>query len=184
MGISISESAAVFHVPYGPLNSEGTPGAGFVDVKSKPDLVPMVASCLGWPETQNLLRAVNAPGSPLMTLAADQAFTAADHRELKSVLTSFVTLCYADVARNGKQTLADLAGSLGKRITELLQTASNELQRTLHLNVTLKLQPTIFHQNNVEGWSLTVLMAAYGKNEIDARITWGVGVKVLQEALS
>jgi hypothetical protein len=184
MGIRISERDEVFHIPYGLPNSDGTPESSFVDLKANPALVPVLAPCLGWPETRDLLKAVNAPESPLMTLAADQGFTTTEQPEHLVALTSFVTLSYAEVERNRKPAMADLAERLDKRMSAVLQAVSHVLQRTLFLNVTLELQPTIFHHQGLDGWSLTVLMAAYGGDERDARLTWRMGVKALQAALT
>ncbi|MER3424084.1 MAG: hypothetical protein C4293_13520 [Nitrospiraceae bacterium] len=183
MGISISESTTVLHIPYGPFTNEGSPDTGFVDLKAHPEWISVMPPCLGWPETRDLLQAINAPSSPLMTLAADQAFTAPSQSEFKVALASFVTLCYADLPRNAKQPLADLAESLKARISDLLQAVSNELQQRLFLKIVLELQPTIFHHEDLEGWSLTVFMAAYGDDEGETRMTWHVGVRALQEAI-
>lgn len=183
MGIRISESSQVFHVPYGPFTSEGTPDTGFVDLKAKPEWVPVIPPCIGWPETRDLLRAINSPRSTLMTLAADQVFIAAEQPG-KVVLTSFVTVCFAECERNGKRELAKLAAFLEARVSALLQEASNSLQRALFLNVVLELQPTVFHEKGVSGWSLTILLAAYGSDAHDARITWGIGMKAIRDALA
>ncbi len=109
MGIRIAESPATFHVPYGPLNSDGTPEASFVDLKTHPEWVPVIEPCLGWPETRELLQSINSPTSPLMSLAASQGFTSPGQPEFQVVLTSFVTLCYAEVA--GKPVGATVAKS-------------------------------------------------------------------------
>jgi len=65
----------------------------------------------------------------------------------------------------------------------LLQEASTDLQRTLFLNVLLELQPTSFHERGIDGWSVTVFMAAYGKDAVDVRGTWSVGMTALQHIL-
>lgn len=184
VGISISELGAVLHIPYGPPNHDGTLEARFVDLKTHPEWVSIIPASLGWPETRGLLRAINRPESPWMSLAAHQDFTTPDEPGFQMALTSFVTMCYADVERNGKQPLVDLAQCLKRRMSDLLQHASDELERTLFLRVVLELQPTIFHQKNIEGWSLTAFLAAYGSDADDARWTWGIGVRTLQETLS
>ncbi len=184
MGITISENDVVFHVPYGLPNSEGTPEGGFVDVKANPAWIPVLPTCLGWPETQDLLRTVNAPESPLMTLASGQVFTETGHAEHKIALTSFVMLCYAEVARNGKPDMAEFAACLRARLSDHLQSATNELESPLYLQVTLELQPTVFHHHGIEGWSLSVLMAAFGVDEGDARRTWQVAMRALEAALT
>ena len=184
MGIRISERTEIFHVPYGSLNSEGTAEASFVDVKADPAWIPVLPSCVGWPETQALLQVVNSPTSALMTLAADQACTTSVSAEHPVVLTSFVTLCRADVASNGKPAIFELAKFLKARMDDLLQNASTALQRSLYLDIVLEIQPTFFHHQEVEGWSLTVLMAAHGGDEGQARSIWRLGIQVLQDALT
>jgi hypothetical protein len=186
MPIRISETARIFKVPYGAstlANSEGTPDDRFVDLKANPSWAGVIPPCIGWPETADLLRAVNAPDAPFMTLAADQGVTAVDHDGLKAALVSFVVVCYAEFERNQKPALTDAAGTVKRRLDELLVSASDELQRPLDLSVVLELQPTIFHQHGTEGWSLSILMAAYGEDEGDARLIWRVGMMAVQQAL-
>lgn len=184
MGIRIAESPATFHVPYGPLNSDGTPEASFVDLKTHPEWVPVIEPCLGWPETRELLQSINSPTSPLMSLAASQGFTSPGQPEFQVVLTSFVTLCYAEVAHNRREVVEALAALLEPRMSAFLQAASEDLERALFLNVLLDLQPTVFRLKAFDGWSLSVFLAAYGSDEGDARRIWRVGMRSLQEAIS
>ncbi len=183
MGIRISQRDEVFHVPYGIPNSDGTPESNFVDLKTHPEWVAVLPPCIGWPETRDLLRTINSAESPLMSLAADQAFAHVSHPDHGTALTSFITLCYARLTHNTNMTLMDLAGFLKRRTSELLQLASDTLERRLHLDMVLEVHPTIFHVQGVTGWSLTVLTAAYGPDQGAARSIWGVGMKALQEAL-
>ncbi len=184
MGIRVSETEGVLHIPYGPPSDDGTHESTFVDLKANPSWVPVIPPSIGWPETRNLLEAINASESPLMSLAAHQGFASPDQPEFDAVLTSFVTLCYADLQRNKKLALEQLASFLQLQVSELLQAVSNEIERALFLNVLLELQPTAFHHNAFEGWSLTIFMAAYGGDAGDARRTWNVGVRALQDALT
>ena len=181
MGIRNSERTNLFHVPYGVLNSEGTPGASFVDLKAKPSWIPVLPSCVGWPETQNLLRILNAPASGLMSLAADQAFLDTGQSLHPATLTSFVTLCCDDVATNTKTGITVLADFLNSRLDQSLQQASNVLQQNLDIDIVLELQPTLFHQHRLEGWSLTVLIRVLGDDKKHARDQWGVCMETLGE---
>lgn len=183
MGIRVSQRDDVFHVPYGMLNNDGTPESNFVDLKAHPEWIPVLPPCLGWPETRDLLSAINSAESSLMSLAADQAVVPPSPTGRQPALTSFVTLCYARLARNERESLTALAEFLERRTSGLLQLASDTLQRRLHLDIVLEVQPTIFHIKGVCAWSLTVLMAAYGSDDRAARSTWSVGMKALQEAL-
>lgn len=184
MGIRISQRDDVFHVPYGIPNNDGTPELNFVDLRAHPEWVPVLPPCVGWPETRGLLRAINAAESSLMSLATDQAFVRVNHPDHKTALTSFITLCYAQLARNEQVALTDLAEFLKGRTSELLQLASDMLKRRLFLDIVLEVQPTIFHVKPVRAWSLTVLTTAYGTDEGAARSTWGLGMRALQEALA
>ncbi len=183
MGIRISHRDEVFHVPYGSLNNDGTPDSNFVDLKAHPEWVAVLPPCLGWPETRELLHAINSAKSSLMSLATDQAFVRVTHPDYTIALTSFLTLCYARLARNERETLADLAEFLRRRTSELLQLASDQLQRRLPVDLVIEVQPTIFHLKGVSAWSLTILTAAYGTDERTARSNWGIAMKALHEAL-
>jgi hypothetical protein len=112
MGIDIAEQTETFHVPFGSPNSNGTPEASYVDVKAHPEWIPVLPSCLGWPETQTLLTIINSPISPFMSLAADQGFTWAEAVERHRVLTSFVAVCFADVSLNTKGMLKKAASGV------------------------------------------------------------------------
>jgi hypothetical protein len=186
MSIRISETARVFTVPYVGsrlANSEGTPDDGFVDLKANPAWAGVIPPSIGWPETADLLRAVNAPNAPFMTLAADQGITTVDRHGLNAAVVSFVVVCFAEVARNEKEALAAVAESVKQRLDELLPSAGDELQRQLEVSVVLELQPTIFTNHSLAGWSLSILMAAYGEDRGDARLIWRVAMMALQEAL-
>ncbi len=184
MGIRISERTDIFQIPYESPNSEGTPDASFVDVKANPAWIAVIPSCLGWPETQQLLQSINSPTSELMSLAADQGFSTTEHPKLKVALTSFVTLCLAKVACNNKPAIVQLAEFLQTRMEELLQATSTALQQSLYIDVVIEAQPTIFHNRGVEGWSLTVLMATSGVDPGEARNTWQFGMQALEDSLS
>lgn len=184
MGIGISERTETFHIPYGELNNDGTPETRFVDVKEYPEWIPVLPSCVGWPETQELLQAVNSPKSLLMTLAADQGITSYSSSSSHLVLTSFVTLCWADISRNEKGAIMAFANLLQNRTQSLIQQLTNAMQRTLHLDIVLEIQPTVFHNHGVTAWSLSILMAAPGEDAGDVRRTWGLGMQVLQLVLT
>ena len=114
MGISVSESSNVFHVPFSSFNNDGTPEDGFVDLKAHPEWIPVLPSCIGWPEMQSLLHVINAPQTPLMSLAAAQHFVPGDSS--MSRLTSFVVLCPAEPSEQDKPAMKNLADFLRARI--------------------------------------------------------------------
>ena len=183
MGIYIAEHADTFHVPFGSPNSEGTPEASYVDVKSHPEWIPVLPSCVGWPETQTLLKIINSPTSPFMSLAADQDFTWGEAVERQMVLTSFVALCFADVSLNTKECIQDLAQELQQDLDHRFQHICNKLGQRLHIKVRLELQPTRFHEHDIDGWSLMILMAAPANEKRLARHIWGLGMTALQKAI-
>lgn len=183
MGIYIAEQTETFHVPFGSPNSEGTPEASYVDVKTNPEWIPVLPSCIGWPETQALLKLINSPTSPLMSLAADQGITSGEAVERRLVLTSFVVLCFADASLNSKETIKDFAQELRSQLDNLLQHTSNKLGLRLFLQIRLELQPTRFHLYQLDGWSLMIMMAAPANEKRLARYQWGLGMTALQEAL-
>ena len=181
MGISVSESSDVFHVPFSSFNNDGTPEDGYVDLKAHPEWIPVLPSCLGWPEMQSLLKFINAPDSPMMSLAAAQHFVPGDSS--MSQLTSFVVLCPAEPSEQDKPAMKNLADFLRARIDELMHTASHALKQRLDVEIRLELQPTRFHLHGVDGWSL-MLMTYVRADEIrEARKIWGVVLRVLETAL-
>jgi hypothetical protein len=137
MGILLSERTEIFHVPYGPLSNDGDLNSGFVDVKTNLTLIPVLPPCIGWPETQELLRNINAPLSPFMSLATHPRFTDGQHQDQPVTLISFVTLCLAEIAHNHKAMITDLARFLQCQMDHLLQEISESLQQLLRLEVVL-----------------------------------------------
>ncbi len=182
MGIRISERSDLFHVPYGSVNSEGTPNNNFLDLRATPEWIPVLPSCVGWPETQKLLQILNSPASALMSLAADQVYVDPEQSERQATLTSFVTICRAEVPINTKLVLTEFAEFLKQRIDQGLQEISNAIQRSLHVDSLLELQPTLFHHYKFEGWSLTVLMVVFESDKTQARRTWQLCMTILGEA--
>lgn len=183
VGIYIAEHTDTFHVPFGSPNSEGTPEASYIDVKAHPEWIPVLPSCMGWPETQALLKTINASTSPFMSLATDQGFTWAEAVERQIVLTSFVALSFADVSLNTKETIGDFAQQLQHRLDNLLQHTTNKLGQRLHINIRLEIQPTRFHEHGLDGWSLMILMAASSNEKRLARYNWGLAIIALETAL-
>ncbi len=183
MGISISESTDVFHVPFASPNNDGTPEASFVDIKAHPEWIPVLPSCVGWPEVQSLLKVINAEKSPLMSLAADQAFATTNPPNPQAVLTSFVVMCLAEPSNQDKPTLRSMADLLQTRIDELMHRASHALRQRLDVQIRLELQPTHFHLHGIEGWSLMVMTSVYANETREARHIWGIVLQMLETAL-
>ena len=183
MGILLSERTEIFHVPYGPLSHDGDLSTGFVDIKTNLAFIPVLPPCIGWPETRELLRSINAPPSPFMSLATHQCFLNGQQQNRPVLLVSFVTLCLAEIKHNQKGMISDLATFLQCQMDQLLQEISDSLQQRLHLEVVLESQPTAFHHAKVDGWSLTIFMTASGQEHQTVRGTWGWGIQALSDAL-
>ena len=181
MGISIAESTDVFHVPFSSFNNDGTPEDGYVDLKAHPEWIPVLPSCLGWPEMQSLLKFINAPNSPMMSLAAAQHFVPGDAS--MSQLTSFVVLCPAEPSKQDKPAMRSLADFLRARIDELMHTVSHVLKQRLDVEIRLELQPTRFHLHGLDGWSLMVMAYVCADDIREARKIWGMVLQVLETAL-
>ena len=183
MGIYIAEQTETFHVPFGSPNSEGTPEGSFVDVKANPEWIPVLPSCVGWPETQALLKTINASTSSFMSLATDQGFTWAEAVERQIVLTSFVTVCFANVSLNTKDTIRDFTQELQHRLDHLLQNTTNKLGQRLHIKIRMELQPTRFHDHVLDGWSLMVFITTSSNEKRLARYNWGLAITALETAI-
>ena len=181
MGVSIVESTDVFHVPFSSFNNDGTPEDGYVDLKAHPEWIPVLPSCLGWPEMQSLLKFINAPESPMRSLAAAQHFVPGD--SAMSQLASFVVLCPAEPSERDKPAMRNLADFLRARIDELMHTASHALGQRLDVEIRLELQPTRFDLYGVDGWSLMLMTYVCADDIREARKILGVVLRVLETAL-
>ncbi|MFA9561535.1 MAG: hypothetical protein ACERKU_04300 [Nitrospirota bacterium] len=184
MGILISESSTHFHVPYGPDITYGSLEARFIDLKTNPQMIPVLPPCIGWPETQELLTQINRAQSPFMTLAADQSYANGPDTNRPVILVSFVSLCFAEISHNTKDFLSDLVLYLQRQMDALLQDVSTILEHSLDLEIILEIQPTQFHHHHIQGWSLTVMMVASGQDHQTVRETWGYGIHALIDGLT
>jgi hypothetical protein len=184
MGILLSESSTYFHVPYGPDIIYGSLEARFIDLKTEPQMIPVLPPCVGWPETQELLTQINTARSPFMTLAADQSYADGPDSNRPVILVSFVSLCFAEISHNTKDFLSDLVLYLQHQMNVILQDVSRILDHTLDLEIILEIQPTQFHHHHIQGWSLTVMMIASGQESPTVRGTWGYGVHALIDGLN
>jgi hypothetical protein len=184
MGILISESSTHFHVPYGPDITYGSLEARFIDLKTNPQMIPVLPPCIGWSETQELLTQINTAQSPFMTLAADQSYANGPDTNRPVILVSFVSLCFAEISHNTKDFLSDLVLYLQRQMDALLQDVSTILEHSLDLEIILEIQPTQFHHHHIQGWSLTVMMVASGQDHHTVRETWGYGIHALIDGLT
>lgn len=181
MGISIAENTDVFHVPFSSFNNDGTPEDGYVDLKAHPEWIPVLPSCLGWPEMQSLLKVINVTNSPMMSLAAAQNVISGDSSG--SQLTSFVVMCMANPSEQDKPAMRSLADFLRATIDEFMHEASHALGQRLDVEIRLELQPTRFHLHGVDGWSLMVMTYVRADEIREARKIWGVVLRVMEAAL-
>ena len=184
MGIVLSEGSQHFHVPYGPAITDGSLEARFIDLKTHPEMIPVLPPCVGWPETQELLVQINKAQSPFMTLATDQSYAKGPDPNRPVILVSFVTLCFAEISHNAKDILSDLVMYLQRQMDELLQNVSTMLDQSLDLEIILEIQPTFFHHQHIDGWSLTVMMVASGQEHHAVRGTWAHGIHSLIDGLN
>lgn len=182
MGILLSESSTCFHVPYGPAITDGSLEARFIDLKAHPDMIPVLPPCVGWPETQELLRQVNKAQSPFMTLAADQSYAEGPDPLRPVILVSFVSLCFSELSHNTKEFLSDLVHSLKRDMDGLLQDVSDILDHALDVEIVLEIQPTQFH-HHLQAWSLTVMIVASGQEHHAVRGTWCYAIHALIDGL-
>ena len=135
MGILLSEGSTYFHVPYGPAITDGSLEARFIDLKTDPQMIPVLPPCVGWPETQELLTQINTAQSPFMTLAADQSYANGPDSNRPVILVSFVSLCFAEISHNTKDFLSDLVLYLQHQMDVLLQDISTFLDHSLDLEI-------------------------------------------------
>lgn len=184
MDIVLSEGTKEFHVPYGPAINDGSLEARFIDLKTQPEMIPVLPPCVGWPETQELLIQINKGRSPFMTLAADQSYAKGPDPDRPVILVSFVSLCFAEISHNAKDLVSDLVSFLQQQMDVILKDASTMLDSTLDLEIILEIQPTQFHHHQIEGWSLTVMMIASGQEHHSVRGTWGYGISALIDGLN
>ena len=121
-GYMISQSdIAATAVPYGPADREdGDRNYGFVDLRDQPDLVDEIPEAKKSDGLAELLRAINAPGSALMSIGCEcGAFSqeAAQEGGPTRYIGSYVAITFRDPGRNSEpKALIDLARAILGRV--------------------------------------------------------------------
>jgi hypothetical protein len=102
-------------VPYGAVDhGDGEHNHGFHDLRDRPDLVVDIPETSKSTGLQNLLRVINAAGSPLMSIGCECGYfshESASEGNPTGYVGSYVGVTFRDPARNAApETLVKLAG--------------------------------------------------------------------------
>ena len=161
------------YVPYPPGKGSHTTNVGFIDLRSQPERIAEIHELRGFPEFEELVRALNAPESAVRTLRIDTAKDEFPRDEYPRSFFSMLTFCFeAFHGDDDKRYYIDL-------YRFFVQLASHFLPAD-DVQVDFYLVPfTVQVSNN--GWALEIRVYGYGKSEDDARSAWVRGFMQVSE---
>jgi hypothetical protein len=154
----------------------------YYNVKQEPALLTRLPETARFPELASFLRMVNGPASGFESAKCDVWETTElgpeEHMfDAAYKFASYVDLVSSDAAR---RVSFDVHEDFLKRLTELLRRAP-ETQSSAEVCA----RRCYFRQREEteEGFCCTVYVSGYGADEAQARLNWGIGLKLVGNAI-
>ena len=156
-------------------------GLRYSDLKRHPELLSAIEEARRVPELGEFLSGVNSPAGPLETAKCD-AWSSTEMNSEEEIFGaackfgSYVDLLFSDERRFSFSEHEQLA----KRVTQLLQKAP-EISAAAEFLV----RHCYFHvgEDARDGFYITSYLFGYGEDEEQARQRWGIGLKLVENAL-
>lgn len=162
-----------------------TPGGGprYCDVKRQPELLLQIEEAVRFAELENFLALVNSAASILESAKCDAWSTTEIHPEEEIFggackFGSYVDLVFNQSdARYSFPTHEDFL----KQITALLKRAPE-----IPASADFLLRRCLYHENAGirEGYYVTFYLFGYGRDEMTARLQWGIALKLAGHAIA
>ncbi|QOZ45523.1 hypothetical protein XH89_20065 [Bradyrhizobium sp. CCBAU 53340] len=152
--------------PYFPNHRpDGSINHGFVDLADKPELVKTIPEVADSPAYQELLIAINRPGSTIMSIGCERGSFESSYSHLPRQVSSYTDVVLRDLEQNGsKDALIGVAHRIAAAFKEEVEGQAQILPHEIQLIVErLKL---LFDID--QPWALNIKLFAYGRNEAEA----------------
>lgn len=167
-------------VPYPAMerpNTPDRPNLGFIDCRDNPDAAEAIFEAQDVPRLRALLRAVNAVGSPFMSLGCERNLNVLDPPVGEAIyyLNSYLEV----TAKFPKQQTEDAMISLARSISTLTNLTREDCAR---LELGVELMKHFFGQQG--GHCLHIGISGYGRTHDEARIMHEKAGKIVAEAFS
>ncbi len=154
----------------------------YVDVKRHPDLISRISEVQVFPELEEFLRTVNSARSILETAKCDAWATTDLNAEEEIYDASHKFVSYVDVV------FSDIEGRIALPAHEDFAGRLVELERRapeIPSSVEVCVRRCYFEAERGvrDGFYFTLYVNGYGNDELSARQNWGIGLKVLGNAI-
>ena len=152
----------------------------YFNLREQPTLLGEVEEARRFPELAEFLRRVNAPQGLFETLKCD-AWAGTEIEPAEEVLhASHKHGSYCDIVFRDPTARRSFGEHerLVRRLVELLEKAP-EIRAAAEFVV----RRCLFHDGNAEGGAITCFVTGYGNDESQARRQWGIGLKLVENAL-
>jgi hypothetical protein len=154
----------------------------YVDLKRRPELLVRIAETQNFPELAEFLRMANSPRSVVETAKCDAWATTELNAEEEIYGGSHKCASYVDVVLSNLDARLSLRihEQFARKVTELLRRAP-ETPSAAELCV----RRCYFGEDGGvrEGFYFTFYVSGYGNDEASARLNWGVGLKLMGNAI-
>jgi hypothetical protein len=147
-------------VPYEPVNhGDGTLNHGFVDLTVHPEMLSEVPELKDRPGFATLVKIINDPQSPLMTLGCEAAlFKTQDAGEATHYVGGYIDIAYRDAALATQDNLIGLARYIVK-----VRKPKQDDWTIYEFNI-----QRLRHFFGKEAFNLELKVLGYGRNELEA----------------
>jgi len=155
----------------------------YVDLKRRPELLPSIAEARRFPELAEFLRMVNSARSALETAKCDAWATSELNAEEEIYGASHKFASYVDVVFSNLDVRLSLAihEQFARKLIALLRRAP-EIPSAAEVGV----RRCYFGKDGdaQEGFYCTLYVSGYGNDDAGARLNWGIGLKLLGNAIA
>jgi hypothetical protein len=153
---------------------EGRVGYNFL--KENPEKIAQIPELRGFPEAEELIRAVNGEESGLRTVGPLRAVCDGGDQQSKRCVF-YVGLTFEDAKLKGDKTAYY---SLFDRLTQYANSLETERDTVIEAFLT----PTLYDEIVQYGWSMGLYVYGYADAEEGARAMWATAVQVLKDFLA
>ncbi|MFZ3212842.1 MAG: hypothetical protein WA188_15170 [Terriglobales bacterium] len=156
-------------VPYPAIVRASSVNHGFYDLRDHPELAAQIPEASRSVGLQAILRALNAPGSPFMSLGCEYRLNQRDGSSdgLTCYFHSYVDLTYRDPARHSSE------GQMVSLAERFLQEVKGSQDAVFGFEIAVQRMKHFF--GNLAGYSLNLGLSGYGRTEEQAAKSYEAG---------
>lgn len=165
-------------VPYPAVDRPETPdrpNRGFIDLRDRPDAAEAIYEAADVPGLQALLRAVNAPGSPFMSLGCERQLNVLNppQGDVTCYLNSYMEVTSRDPDKQSEAAMLELARTIVRQ-------AALTPERWVQLELGIERMKHFF--GRAGGYCLHIAVSGFGRTKDEAWATHEYGSKQIAGA--